>query len=110
MDSLILLPLILTILTPLSAAQLLGCDNVQCPHNPNNSMLADCQLGSITAENIGVANLTTGLSPQPLTWTIGQSENRSISTSVVGRDFYLGQPPSLNPPLQSGTPDCPILV
>lgn len=108
MDSRILLPLILTILTSSSAAQLLGCDNVQCPKDPNNSMLADCQLGSITAENIGVANLTTDLSPQPLTWTIGQSENRSLSTSVVGRDFYLGHPPSLNAQLQSGTPDCAI--
>jgi hypothetical protein len=108
MDFRILLPLILVILTASSAAQLVGCDNVQCPKNPNNSMLADCQLGSVTAENIGIANLTTHLSARPLTWAIGQSENRSISTSVISRDFYLGRPPSLNVQLQSGTPDCAI--
>ena len=104
----ILLPLILITLTPSTAAQLLGCDNVQCPHNPDYPMAADCQLGHITAKSIGVANLTTNLSPQPLTWTIGLSENQSSSSVVVSRDFYLGQPPSLNIQLQSGTPDCAI--
>jgi hypothetical protein len=108
MESYVLLTLIITIFASSSAAQLFGCDNVQCPRNPNNTFVADCTLGSINAENIGVANLTTDLGPQPLTWTIGQSENRSVSNSVVGRDFYLGQPPSLNLQLQFGIPDCAI--
>jgi hypothetical protein len=81
---------------------------VQCPRSSGNNFVSNCTLGNITAENVGVTNFTTNLDPQPLTWTIGQSENSSVSPSVVGRDFYLGQPPSLNIQNLSGTPDCAI--
>lgn len=107
MNFCIFLPLAFIILVPSAATQLLGCDDVQCPHNPNG-MAADCQLGNITADNIGVANFTTSLSSQPLTWTIGQSQTQSNTSIVISRDFYLGQPLSLNIQLQSGTPDCGI--
>ena len=108
MDSPLLLKVILAMLASPSAAQPLGCNGVQCPLTSGKSFVSNCTLGNITAENIGVTNFTTNLSPQPLTWTIGQSEKKSVSTSVVGRDFYLGQPPSLNMQQQSGTADCAI--
>ena len=79
-----------------------------CETDPQNGLVAECQLENITASNIGVTNMTTNLSPQPFTWTIGESENRSLSTITVSRDFYLGTASSIDLEVQSLGPNCAI--
>lgn len=79
------------------SAQLLGCDAVGCPQV--NSSTSSCPIGNIIAQAIGIANFTSAISPDPLTWTIGFSTDTSPTNSsadILGRSFYLGTPASLD--------------
>lgn len=80
-----------------SKAQLVGCDAVGCPLNQYNR--PQCEIGNLTAQEIGVANLSTSISPKPLTWTLStsaSSDPTNSSQEVFTRTFYLGTPPSLD--------------
>lgn len=80
-----------------ASAQLLGCDDVTCPLNAYG--VEYCPIGNITATNIGITNLSTAISPEPLTWTTTISSSAGPTNSSLGvyqRGYYLGTPPSLN--------------
>jgi hypothetical protein len=66
-----IVPLFVTIwliaLITTSTAQLLGCDDVGCPLDPSSRAQASCQLGNITANNLGITQVNTSLSSEPLT-------------------------------------------
>ena len=92
-------------------AQLLGCNEVNCPQNPDLQPYFSCPVDGAVNTLIGIANLTTALVPQPLTWTVGisQSPNPANSTeSVYSRNFYLGAPPRLDLVDLSNTTGCAL--
>jgi hypothetical protein len=100
-------------LSTTSMAQLLGCDDIGCPIRPGNSMQANCQLGNITANNIGIAQMNTSLSPEPLTWTLGLSTSDATDGTYLTtwrKDFYLGQPASVNLQSSTATGACAIFL
>jgi hypothetical protein len=95
-------PLILTVFGRISDAQLVGCDALGCPLSLYGR--PTCTIGNLTADEIGVANVSTTLIPEPLTWTlaISNAEDPANSSQLIfSRDFYLGAPPSLD--LQTST-------
>ncbi|KAJ4993801.1 hypothetical protein SVAN01_00855 [Stagonosporopsis vannaccii] len=77
-----------------TSAQLLGCDAVGCPVDEYRR--AHCEVGNATLKAVGIANVTTSLSPAPLTWTLGLQELDNNGTQpLFDRNFYLGTPASL---------------
>lgn len=90
-------PIILAVFGQTSKGQLVGCDAVGCPLNQFNR--PQCKIGNLTSEEIGVANLSTSISPEPLTWSILTSDTTdptNHSQGIFARSFYLGTPPSLD--------------
>ena len=73
-------------------AQLLGCDAVGCPLDDYRT--PQCEVGNATLKAIGIANVTTLLDAQPLTWTLGLQELNGTQPTF-DRNFYLGTPASL---------------
>lgn len=77
-----------------ASAQLLGCDAVGCPVDEYRR--ANCEVGNATLNAVGIANVTTSLSREPLTWTLGLQELDNNGTAPsFDRNYYLGTPPSL---------------
>jgi hypothetical protein len=80
-----------------ASAQLVGCDAVICPLNDYG--VEYCPLWNITATSIGIANFSSALSPEPLTWTTTVSSSAGPANSLLGvyqQGYYVGTPPSLN--------------
>ena len=84
-------------------AQLLGCDAVKCPLDDYRT--PQCEVGNATLKAIGIANFTTSLDSQPLTWTLGLEELNGTQPTF-DRNFYLGTPSSLK--LNSTTGGCAL--
>ena len=91
-------------------AQLLGCDDINCPIDPHNDGAANCQLGNATIATLGIAQINTSLSPEPLTWTVGGTLVDSELTRTWGQGFYLGQPSALNLQSSGGVGACGIFL
>lgn len=73
-----------------------GCDAVRCPSGPQDS--SECDIGNSTLKAIGIANFTTNVNPQPVTWTLGLHESYDTKNGtqlILDRNHYLGTPPSL---------------
>lgn len=86
--------LALLLLSSTATAQIVGCDAVNCPVDEYRT--AQCEVGNSTLKAIGIANLTTTLDTQPLTWTVGLQELKSNDTKVpFDRNYYLGLPQSV---------------
>ncbi len=106
--------LVLLTVTTTSVAQLLGCDDVSCPIDANNGDIASCQLGNVTATQLGIAQVNTSLSPEPFTWTLGASLNSNVNsgkvTRIWGKGFYLSQPSALNLQSSVGVRACGIFL
>lgn len=85
-----------------AVAQLLGCDAVGCPMD--NYRTPKCEVGNVTLKAIGIANVTTTLDSQPLTWTLGLQELNGTQPTF-DRNFYLGTPTSLD---LNGTTGCAL--
>lgn len=86
--------LALLLFTSTTAAQLVGCDAVGCPVDDYRT--AQCSVGNATLKALGIANVTTALDAQPLTWTLGLQEIKTPDANVtLDRNFYLGIPPSV---------------
>ena len=100
--------------TTTSVAQLLGCDDVNCPIDAKTGDLASCQLGNVTATHLGIAQVNTSLSPEPLTWTLGASLSSNVNsgkvTRIWGKRYYLGQPGALNLQSSDGVNACGIFL
>jgi hypothetical protein len=80
-----------------AGAQLVGCDAVICPLNDYG--VEYCPIWNITATSIGIANFSSALSPEPLTWTMTVSSSAGPANSLLGvyqQGYYLGTRPSLN--------------
>lgn len=82
----------------LAAAELLGCDAVGCPTNEYH--VAQCKVGNVTLQALGITNVTTTLDTKPLTWTVGFQEvpkdgEHPDAAIALDKNFYLGMPPSL---------------
>lgn len=95
-------PIILSFFAWSSKAQLVGCDAAECPLNQYNR--PQCVIGNLTANEIGIANVSTAISSEPLTWTLSTSSSTDPTNSsqlMFTRSFYLGTPPSLD--LQTST-------
>ncbi len=77
-----------------ATAQLLGCDAVDCAIDEYRR--AKCEVGNATLSALGIANFSTSLDSQPLTWTLGLQQLDSTATQLpFDRNYYLGTPPSL---------------
>lgn len=81
----------LLLFTSTTSAQLLGCDAVGCPVDEYH--VAQCEVGNATLKAIGIANVTTTLDAQPLTWTLGLEELKTSNANAsFDRNYYLGVP------------------
>ena len=68
------------------------CSDVGCPVSQN--ALSKCTIGNVTTGQIGVVNFTSGITQDPLTWTLAV-QNTSAQYTLV-REYLLGTPPSLD--------------
>jgi hypothetical protein len=72
--------------------QIVGCDTVKCPSS-------GCVVGDVTNLDLGIANFTSGISPNnPLTWTVGLADiphDNSINDTWL-KSYYLSTPPNLD--------------
>lgn len=75
-----------------ASAQLLSCSDINCPMSFG---FARCDIENISLTQIGVANFSSDLSPNPLTWTIGYAP-KAFTNSTDQRRYYLGTPRGLN--------------
>jgi hypothetical protein len=91
--------LLLSFLGVASAAELLGCDAVNCTKDSYGTG-TKCKVGNSTLGALGITNFTSTLDKSPLTWTFGYNENGTKagndSIRLFDRNFYLGTPPSLS--------------
>lgn len=71
-----------------ASAQLLSCSDVDCPMSYS---FAKCNIDNTTLTEIGVANFSSSLSPDPLTWTVGLAPE-AITQTTDQRRYYLGTP------------------
>lgn len=71
----------------------MGCDVVGCPDA--GVVGPACNVGNISAWEIGVTTLNTTVSSQPLTWTVADSTTQSPTGVELTKSFYIGTPPSL---------------
>ena len=80
-----------------AVAQLLSCSDVGCPPD---SRLNDayCQVDDKTMSSIGVAAMDTSLYTEPLAWTvaISRADAGPGDLTTYHKEFYVGQPSSLN--------------
>lgn len=69
-----------------------SCDSALCPSGHNLDTF--CPLGNVNASNIGIANLSTPLSPAPFTWTTAYSDDIEETGNAYkfSRNYYLGVP------------------
>jgi hypothetical protein len=75
-----------------ASAQLLSCSDINCPMSFGH---ARCNIENISLTEIGVANFSSSLVPDPLTWTIGYAP-KAFTNSTDQRRYYLGTPQGLN--------------
>ena len=74
-------------------AQLLSCSElVDCPVSYG---MARCHVDNTILTEIGVANFSSALSPEPFSWTVGYAP-KLFTNSTDQRRYYLGTPPALN--------------
>lgn len=83
---------VLSVLLLQASAQLLSCSDINCPMSYG---AAKCEIDNTTLTEIGVANFSSSLSPDPLTWTIGYVPD-AFTKSTDQRRYYLGTPQGLN--------------
>jgi hypothetical protein len=82
-----------------SAQALVGCDAVNCP------------IGNTTASQLGIASLTSAISPDPLTWTVAfRAGTNILNQPSATRDYYLGVPPSINLSATTAYTSCALFV
>lgn len=83
------------------AAQILSCGDL--PACPLQGSLAQCDLEGFVTNTLGVSEVNTTLTTEPLTWTVtvGKDHYENATTMLYRKDFYLGQPPSAQ--LQAST-------
>ena len=89
--------IILAVFGLTSKGQLVGCDAARCPLDQYGQPV--CVIGNLTSTDIGIANVSTAISPEPLTWTLSVSDSNDPTNSSQGifsRNLYLGTPPSLD--------------
>ena len=83
--------LLSALLLQTTSAQLLSCSDIHCPMS---YAFANCNIDETTFTEIGVANFSSSLSPDPLTWTIGFAPE-AITSSTDERRYYLSTPRGL---------------
>jgi hypothetical protein len=83
--------ILLTFFSPTNS-QILSCTQIGCP--VENS-LARCAVDDTTLTEIGATNLTTSLSTQPFSWTVGFTPEAFTNSSDQKR-YYLGTPPLID--------------
>jgi hypothetical protein len=94
---------LISIFTSISSAQLVGCDAVGCPNNPDSR----CTVGNTTLSELGISDLNATISSEPLTWTVGL-QFYTETFQHVERDYFLGTPPSLSLTNQSTVRACAL--
>lgn len=77
---------VLSALLVQTSAQLLGCSQVQCPMG---NVETTCKVENITFEMLGVANFSSSLSPNNLTWTVGYFGSTAANVTD-NRRYFLG--------------------
>lgn len=75
-----------------TSAQLLGCSQVQCPMN---NILSNCRVEGTTFPLLGIANFSSSLSSNNLTWTVGYFGGATVNDTEHKR-YFLGTPHDLN--------------
>jgi hypothetical protein len=89
-------------------AQLLTCGDVGCPVSPNG-VVDNCTLEGERAWEIGITTVDTTLDQRPLAWTLAvKIDFKTDALDVYHRDFYLGQPPSLDLESTTSTNGCAL--
>lgn len=83
--------LLSVLLLQTTSAQLLSCSDIHCPMSFGS---AKCSIDETTFTEIGVANFSSTLSPDPLTWTVGFAPE-AITNSTDERRYYLSTPRGL---------------
>ncbi|OQU98960.1 hypothetical protein CLAIMM_04669 [Cladophialophora immunda] len=92
-------------------AQLIGCNAINCPKSQNSPFQFDCPVDGAVNTLVGIANVTSTITPQPLTWTVGissTSDPTNDTESIYFRNFYLGSPPGLDLEKLSNTTGCAL--
>ena len=92
-------------------AQLVGCDAVGCPPDPQNPFISSCGLGGVDYYSLGITNFTSALSPSPFTWTLGSARSdvpANASGQLWSRGFYLGAPPTVDMSVLTTTIGCAL--
>lgn len=84
--------LLLSALLQQTSAQLLSCSEIDCPRSYDS---ARCTIDNTTLTQIGVANFSWSLSPDPLTWTVGYAPELFTNTAE-DRIYYLSTPRGLD--------------
>lgn len=84
--------LILYILLVRTSAQLLSCSEIQCPMD---NVFSECKVEGTKFPLLGVANFSSSLSPENLTWTVGYITAATINDTDQKR-YFLGTPRGLD--------------
>jgi hypothetical protein len=103
------LPITLAVFGWISKAQLFACDAAGCPLNQWNR--PQCVIGNLTAGEIGIANFSTSISPEPLTWTLSTSvstDPTNNSQGIYTRSLFLGAPPLVDLQASKGLQSCAL--
>lgn len=86
-------------------AQLLGCDDIDCTEGTSPK----CSFDDITADALGISNMSSVLTQKPFTWTVAISRTHSEGTDPLWRkDYYLGQPSTINSSLAFSSNGCAL--
>jgi hypothetical protein len=80
--------LLLSAMLQQTSAQLLSCSEIDCPLSYGS---ARCTIDNTTLTQLGVANFSSSLSTDPLTWTIGYAPEAFTNTTDE-RIYYLSTP------------------
>lgn len=95
--------LLSSLLSP-AFAELLSCADVGCPTVVGDT---SCSVNGTQLADLGVSNISTPLSPEPLSWTVGYVNGANDSHDR--REFYLGTPPDLDLNNVSSVSGCALL-
>lgn len=89
---------------------LVGCDAINCTPGPFVDPV--CNFGNISSFGVGIANLSTVISPEPLTWTVSFASWEGAKLrdpNTYNRAFWLGTPPSLKLDNSISTTGCALV-